>query len=204
MLRLPCTDDVTTASGPSEGFYNARTGALQEGKVRALARTYAQSVQGSIEAMVFNASSAEFTLRYTSRAGAGTPTRVYLHEQWYYPHGVLFAVTPSNLVTGVYSNNLYVGSLAARTCTRTHSVRHSALTASRMALVRVCVCACVCHSLCAALSLVLTHSPSLPPGTTVELQIWPASASTAASAVAADIDDDDGDDVFEEAVARPT
>lgn len=58
--------DITTSGlGTSESFYD-ENGNLQAEKVKALSRTYAQSVAGTITSMSFSPRTSVFELRYTA------------------------------------------------------------------------------------------------------------------------------------------
>jgi endoglycosylceramidase len=93
--------DITTVSGPIEGFYWPN-GTLQQPKVKALARTYAPAIAGTPQAMGFDAASGAFRLVFTAppvgelcwassitkqQPLLNQSTEVYMNEGLYYPDG---------------------------------------------------------------------------------------------------------------------
>ena len=87
-------DDITTQNPATETLWHAN-GTLQDGKVRELARTYAQAIAGAPTATRFNATSAAFSLSFASRAAIAGDTLVYLSTQYYYPRGFDVALSPA-------------------------------------------------------------------------------------------------------------
>lgn len=85
--------DITTVAGPEEGFYNL-DGSLQESKVKALSRTYAQFIAGSPSTMRYDAETGAFRLQYvtSTEITKGLATKIFLNEKMNYPRGVQFNV----------------------------------------------------------------------------------------------------------------
>jgi len=78
--------DFTTTGGLLEGFYNNQT--LQQGKVKALARTYALYYQGTPTVIDFNVETGVFTTNFTVSAKVSMPTVLFASKEFYYPNGV--------------------------------------------------------------------------------------------------------------------
>lgn len=87
-------NDITTQSGPSEGFWDG-SGTLLVDKVKALSRTYAPVVQGVATAMSFDSDTAAFQLSYnTDRTYENNAnTLIFLHSEYYYPNGFNVALS---------------------------------------------------------------------------------------------------------------
>ena len=85
--------DITTQNVATETFYDT-TGRLQENKVRALARTYAQIVAGRPTDVLFNATTAVFHLQYASYEAIGGNTTIFLSKEHYYPSGYQISIDP--------------------------------------------------------------------------------------------------------------
>lgn len=77
--------DITTVSGPLESFY-AADGSLQQTKVDALSRTYAQAIAGIPSHMQFSTNTGAFRLAFTSTGGS-RPTEIYLNKAVHYAEG---------------------------------------------------------------------------------------------------------------------
>jgi endoglycosylceramidase len=88
--------DPTTQSGAAEGLFDPATGLLIADKTKALARTYAQVVQGMPISMQFDPLTAAFNLTYTTVANATAPSMIFA-PVIYYPNGLLLALTPATL-----------------------------------------------------------------------------------------------------------
>jgi len=86
--------DITTA-GNGESFYI--NGQLEEVKVKALSRTYAQAIAGVPSAMSFDMSTSAFELSFTLNLSITSPTIIYLNQVWYYPKGFTINVSPNVL-----------------------------------------------------------------------------------------------------------
>eukprot|EP00742_Colponemidia_sp_Colp-10_P015170 GILJ01017296.1.p1 GENE.GILJ01017296.1~~GILJ01017296.1.p1 ORF type:complete len:545 (+),score=64.48 GILJ01017296.1:241-1635(+) len=91
-------------------------------KIRALARTYAQTVAGTPTLMRFNAKTGHFTLKYKPAIHGTTfslPTEIYASQKYYYPTGLNYQIQPQGIASASYnvSNNILSVSLleAART-----------------------------------------------------------------------------------------
>ena len=79
--------DLTTSAGTgSEGFYN-NDGTLQEGKVKALTRTYMMSTQGVLRSMQFNTESSNFESSFDVNTSIQQPSVLYYNSQYWYPNG---------------------------------------------------------------------------------------------------------------------
>jgi len=92
-------NDVTTVSGPIEGFYTA-DGALQQKKVAALSRTYAPKIGGVPQQMQYDMSTGAFRLQYLSNGGS---TEIYMNEHMNYPAG--YSVHAFNAATKKMGTN---------------------------------------------------------------------------------------------------
>jgi len=79
-------DLTTTAQTGSEGFYN-QDGSLQHYKVKALARTYMQAIQGVPTEQKFDSDNARFYATWTVNTSIGKPTRIYTNREYWYPDG---------------------------------------------------------------------------------------------------------------------
>lgn len=80
--------DLTTSAGTgSEGFYN-NDGTLQDGKVKALARTYLQATQGTLKNMKFYTSNRFFRAQFFVDTSITEPTNVYYNTEYWYTEGV--------------------------------------------------------------------------------------------------------------------
>jgi endoglycosylceramidase len=75
-------NDVTTQSGDQEGFFNS-DGSIQTLKVKALARTYAQTIQGLPLLMSFDTITSKFVLQYTASPAVTQGTVIFTHRDWY-------------------------------------------------------------------------------------------------------------------------
>lgn len=84
--------DVTTSSGPAEGFYSPTDGSLIVDKVAALSRSYAPVIQGTPVSMNFNSTTMQFDLTYRSSATATQPTLIYMNRAFNYPRAVTVSV----------------------------------------------------------------------------------------------------------------
>jgi len=78
-------DLTTTAETGAEGFYNL-DGTLQDLKVKALARTYIQKAQGTIQSMNFS-QNGDFKSSIVFDAKIKEPTEVFLNQEYWYPSG---------------------------------------------------------------------------------------------------------------------
>jgi Glycoside hydrolase family 5 C-terminal domain/Cellulase (glycosyl hydrolase family 5) len=84
--------DLTTSAGTnSEGFYN-NDGTLQDGKVKALARTYLPATQGILQTMSFNTDTADFHARFIVDTSIPEPTIVYKSDEYWYPAGFKISI----------------------------------------------------------------------------------------------------------------
>jgi len=88
-------DLTTTAGTGSEGFYN-QDGSLQDVKVKALARTYLPSTQGTLLSMNFNVNTSDFTATFRLNASITLPTEIYINEQYWYPNNYTITISPEN------------------------------------------------------------------------------------------------------------
>jgi len=80
--------DLTTSAGTnSEGVYNV-DGTLQEYKIKALARSYVQSTQGTPTKMKFNSTNGDFTFSYDVDTKNMYPSEGYFSQEYYYPNGM--------------------------------------------------------------------------------------------------------------------
>jgi endoglycosylceramidase len=82
-------------TGWTYGYYY-QNGSLKEPLVRALARTYAQAVAGSIQSMAFNNETCVFALVYNIKTSCTLPTVIYINQQWNYPNGFTVSISPSS------------------------------------------------------------------------------------------------------------
>jgi endoglycosylceramidase len=121
--------DLTTAASPAttESFYT-EDGELEMNKVRALSRSYAQAIAGSINyyyyyylllilfiflqlgqpiSMIFNPTTARFQLVFTINTDIHQPTIIYINEELNYPQGCDIKVSPVNSLTWNSSNRNY-------------------------------------------------------------------------------------------------
>eukprot|EP00746_Dinoflagellata_sp_MGD_P026988 gnl/MRDRNA2_/MRDRNA2_163583_c0_seq1.p1 gnl/MRDRNA2_/MRDRNA2_163583_c0~~gnl/MRDRNA2_/MRDRNA2_163583_c0_seq1.p1 ORF type:complete len:680 (+),score=90.93 gnl/MRDRNA2_/MRDRNA2_163583_c0_seq1:90-2129(+) len=96
--------DITTVSGPDEGFYTAE-GALQSKKVARLSRTYAPIIAGKPNYTKFDASTGAFRLKYTTEPHTDKlPTEIFFNEDMNYKnssfnvsvHGATYKKTAVN------------------------------------------------------------------------------------------------------------
>ena len=86
--------DLTTSAGTgSEGFYN-QDGSLQDYKVKALARSYMQATQGTLQSMSFSTETADFstTFIYDNDAIQGN-SNLYLNAEYWYTNGIDVTIT---------------------------------------------------------------------------------------------------------------
>ena len=83
-------DLTTTAGTSSEGFYN-KDGSLQQGKVKALSRTYLQITQGDLVSMKFNSTNSNFDAKFTVDTSIQQPSVLYWSKA-YYPLGFNFNI----------------------------------------------------------------------------------------------------------------
>jgi endoglycosylceramidase len=80
--------DLTTSAGTgSEGFYN-NDGTLQEGKVKALTRTYLTSTQGILSSMQFSSETSNFEARFKLNTDIKAPSVLYYNKKYYYNQGL--------------------------------------------------------------------------------------------------------------------
>jgi len=92
-------NDITTqGEGTSESFYD-ENGDLQIKKVRALSRTYAYAVAGTIIDMNFDSSNGIFNLSFNYDKSITQPTEIYLNKEFYYPNGYKLITTPTQAVS---------------------------------------------------------------------------------------------------------
>lgn len=84
--------DITTAGGEAESFY-FKNGTLQERKVKALSRTYAQAIQGTMQGTSFNVDTGAFSLIYQADVGVLAPTEVFV-SPFYYSNGYNVTISP--------------------------------------------------------------------------------------------------------------
>jgi endoglycosylceramidase len=87
--------DFTTASLPGAESFYSEDGELQVNKVKALSRTYARATAGTPISMKFDPLTAKFELVYLLNTKVTQPTEIYLNEDFYYPNGYTFTLTPS-------------------------------------------------------------------------------------------------------------
>lgn len=79
--------DLTTSAGTgSEGFYN-NDGTLQDGKVKALTRTYMMATQGTLKSMEFSTESSNFEARFDVNTAIQQPSVLYYNQQYWYSTG---------------------------------------------------------------------------------------------------------------------
>lgn len=104
--------DITTVSGPIEGFYT-NDGDLQQAKVAALSRTYSPAVAGQPQQMKYDSLTGAFRLRYTTeQATQHLMTEIFLNRDMNYKDG--FTVSAFNAsVTEIGSNRLAANASAA-------------------------------------------------------------------------------------------
>mmetsp|Transcript_10031 Transcript_10031/g.32899 ORF Transcript_10031/g.32899 Transcript_10031/m.32899 type:complete len:177 (-) Transcript_10031:73-603(-) len=93
-------DDVTTAVGGTESFYDA-DGELKVDTVRRLARTYARAVAADLSAsaplaQAFAPDTGEYRLSFVPVAGG--ISEVYVNREWHYPSGLESEVEPAGAV----------------------------------------------------------------------------------------------------------
>ena len=87
---------MTTSAGTgSEGFYN-NDGTLQDGKVKALTRTYLTATQGTLKSMQFSTQTSSFEARYDVNTNIKLPTVLYYNQHYWYPNGIKFVLYNSN------------------------------------------------------------------------------------------------------------
>lgn len=85
-------EDLTTSAGEgAEGFYE-HDGTLQNWKVKALARSYLMSTQGTPKEMEFSSTSHNFTGRYRLDKAVKGATVAYLNKEHWYPSGYDYTV----------------------------------------------------------------------------------------------------------------
>ena len=89
--------DITTTGGDAESFYFFN-GTLQAVKVKTLARTYAEAVQGALSSTSFDMKSGDFSLVYTADISIQAPTQIYV-SSFYYPTGYNVTITPPSAAT---------------------------------------------------------------------------------------------------------
>eukprot|EP01114_Cavostelium_apophysatum_P023075 TRINITY_DN8580_c0_g1_i1.p1 TRINITY_DN8580_c0_g1~~TRINITY_DN8580_c0_g1_i1.p1 ORF type:complete len:268 (-),score=43.04 TRINITY_DN8580_c0_g1_i1:53-856(-) len=99
--------DLTT-QGSGEGFY--QNGVLEEPKVKALSRTYAQAISGVPTHVQFDPWTSKFELVYVMNTNIDAPTVIYLNEGWYYPNGFDVNLTPSSYAnwTSPSNNTIFI------------------------------------------------------------------------------------------------
>lgn len=85
--------DFTTTGGLLEGFYNNQT--LQQGKVKALSRTYALYYQGTPNFVDFEVNTGIFRTNFTVDAKVSMPTVLFASKEFFYPNGVNITVYSS-------------------------------------------------------------------------------------------------------------
>ena len=90
-------DITTTAYDKAEGFYE-NDGTLQEWKVRALARTYAQRTQGTPTEVNFNNDNGHFSYTFKVNTGIEAPTVLYMSEEYWYPAGFDISIKSSGQI----------------------------------------------------------------------------------------------------------
>ena len=87
--------DLTTSAGTnSEGFYN-NDGTLQDGKVRALTRTYLQATQGILTSMQFSTQTSDFHAMFIVDTTIAEPTVLYKSDYYWYSTGFNINVVDS-------------------------------------------------------------------------------------------------------------
>lgn len=86
--------DFTTSANLQEGFYNNQT--LQEGKVKALARTYVPYYQGTPTEIMFNTITGDFTTTFALNPSVTNTTLLFASKEFYYPNGILMGITSTN------------------------------------------------------------------------------------------------------------
>lgn len=86
--------DYTTAGSTIEGFYDSN-GDLEELKVKALTRTYAQAYQGIPTKLSFNTETNKFVTVYTLSPSVNAPTVIYLNQAMNYPNGYNISIVNS-------------------------------------------------------------------------------------------------------------
>jgi len=91
--------DITTSGiGTSESFYD-ENGKLQQEKVAALSRTYAQAVAGKLYNSTFDRPSSRYHLEFQHKKSITQPTEIYLNKKWHYPLGYQIIISPNNAAT---------------------------------------------------------------------------------------------------------
>eukprot|EP01095_Lingulamoeba_sp_RSL-Kostka_P011526 TRINITY_DN4412_c0_g1_i1.p1 TRINITY_DN4412_c0_g1~~TRINITY_DN4412_c0_g1_i1.p1 ORF type:complete len:248 (+),score=75.62 TRINITY_DN4412_c0_g1_i1:98-841(+) len=91
--------DLTTASQTGAESFYLFDGTLDQPKVRALSRTYAQAVSGTPTTHQFDPITARFDLTYDiSTTATNRTTVIYYNQEYYYPDGISVTVTPNNIV----------------------------------------------------------------------------------------------------------
>lgn len=85
-MYKPFNDFTTSCPDDKEGLFNA-DGSIQEFKIRALTRTFAQAVQGETTYMKFDKDSKLFVIKYTLNASINQPTLIYMNKLQNYPDG---------------------------------------------------------------------------------------------------------------------
>ena len=84
--------DLTTSAGTgSEGFYN-NDGTLQDGKVKALTRTYLTATQGTLKSMQFSTETSNFESRFDVNTNIKLPSVLYYNKHYWYPNGINFVL----------------------------------------------------------------------------------------------------------------
>lgn len=90
--------DLTTSAGTnSEGFYN-NDGTLQEGKVKALTRTYLPATQGTLLSMKFLDETIDFLAAFTLDSTITDPSVLYLNAKYWYPTGYRLQLSVGNTI----------------------------------------------------------------------------------------------------------
>lgn len=98
-------NDITTTGSSTEGFFFAN-GTLQDGKVKALSRTYFQYIQGKPLSIVFN--DGAFVGTFFMNSTIRYPTEVYLNNQLYYPDGFEVIVSREGAKIWLGDNRVYI------------------------------------------------------------------------------------------------
>jgi len=90
-------DLTTTAGTGAEGFYNL-DGSLQEKKVKALSRTYAQNTQGTLKKQFFNTSTSHFEIEFVYDHSIKAPTVVYGIKNYEAPTFELYDIEAGEII----------------------------------------------------------------------------------------------------------
>lgn len=108
-------DDITTVSGPMEGFYKS-DGSLQTAKVTALSRTYATTIAGTPLDVKFDSVTGAFRLRYeVEESLQHLPTEVFLNKELNYGGNLYQIHVMNGNATEKGDNRLHVLPMAAGT-----------------------------------------------------------------------------------------